>query len=147
MWSSVGLEGVRGAGNATWSKSQGGESSLLTQQFVFSVYRSVCSAHACVYVYLWVCMCTLHCNQMRVGFYSTCALCLGEENCPCVCCVCVCLPISRKQSFLGRAGSQQICFNLCNPHPPPPPPFLTLQERSWESILQSEGVSVPASVS
>lgn len=42
VWSSVGLAEERGAGNATWSKSQGGESSLLTQQFVMSAYHSQC---------------------------------------------------------------------------------------------------------
>ncbi len=68
-------------------QSQEGESSLLTQQFVMSVYHSDCVriARAYVYVRLWVRMCTLHCNQMRVGFYSMCRPCLGEGNHPCVC--------------------------------------------------------------
>lgn len=56
------------------SMSQGEESSLFAQQFVMSVYHYECVVvyMLCVYVFLWVCMCTLHCNQMRVGFYSMC---------------------------------------------------------------------------
>lgn len=84
VWSSVGLAGERGAGNATWSKIQCGKFPLKTA-FVMSLF-TVCVTHTlCVYVPLWVCMCRIHCNQMRVGFYSICALCLDEENCPCVC--------------------------------------------------------------
>lgn len=57
------------------------------------VILSACCAQAYFYVYLWVCMCTLHCNQMRVGFYNMSVLCLGKKNCPCVCLYncCVCL--------------------------------------------------------
>lgn len=41
VWSSVGLAGERGAGNATWSKIQSGKFPLKTA-FVMSVYYSQC---------------------------------------------------------------------------------------------------------
>lgn len=66
-----------------------------------------CVVHVLMFMCACVHMCTLDCNQMRVGFYSMCALYLGNWDCSCVCLRehCVCLSISRKQAFLGKVGS------------------------------------------
>ena len=115
-WSSVELAVERGAGNAAWSKSQGGESSLLTQQFVMSVSVPACVVH----VLLFVCVCALYCNQMRVGSYSMRAVFRQRELSVClfVPAMCVFVSISRKQAFpwQGRQASESAVTSATPTH-------------------------------
>ena len=157
VWSSVELAAERGAGNAAWSKSQGRESSLLTQQFVMSVSVPACVVHVLLFVCVCggvcVCACALYCNQMRVGSYSMCTVFRQRELSVClfVPAMCVFVSISRKQAFpwQGRQASES-AVTSANPHPPTTNTTSTLPHPPGEKLgidtPQSEGASERASI-
>lgn len=105
----VPLEGKEERGNATWPKTGGGGK--------FPLNTAVC--HVCVYHSEWVCMWTLHYNQMRVGSYSMCALCLDEENHPCVLFVrvlCVFVsPFLGNRLFLAKQAARKSAVTSVTP--------------------------------
>lgn len=102
-----------------------------------------------------VCVCTIECNQTRVGCDSMCAPCLGSSRdrsrvCLCERCVFhgeVLFPGKPEKRDIEKArkkknikNKNQRC-NLCMSSPPPPPttPVSPAEARSWESIFCNLG--------